>query len=90
MNAFLEAAMQEARQSRREGGIPIGSVIVHKGRILGRGHNRRVRQGNAILHGEMGALIRRSTENRPGIGVKRFERLGLAGTTVCNRFPCMW
>ena len=56
MDPYLEAAIEEARQGRQEGGIPIGSVIVHKGRIIGRGHNRRVQQGSAILHGEMDAL----------------------------------
>ncbi len=56
MDPFLEAAIEEARQGRREGGIPIGSVIVHKGQIIGRGHNRRVQNGSAILHGEMDAL----------------------------------
>jgi cytosine deaminase len=53
---FLTAAIEEARTGRAEGGIPIGSVIVHDGRILGRGHNRRVQQGSAVLHGEMDAL----------------------------------
>lgn len=53
---FLNAAIEEARQGLREGGIPIGSVIVHNGKILGRGHNRRVQKGSAILHGEMDAL----------------------------------
>jgi cytosine/creatinine deaminase len=53
---FLEAAIEEARQGMREGGIPIGSVIVHGGKIVGRGHNRRVQRGSAILHGEMDAL----------------------------------
>ncbi len=53
---FLEAAIQEARHGLREGGIPIGSVVVHRGAILGRGHNRRVQKGSAILHGEMDAL----------------------------------
>jgi cytosine/creatinine deaminase len=53
---FLQAAIQEARQGAREGGIPIGSVIVHRDTILGRGHNRRVQKGSAILHGEMDAL----------------------------------
>jgi cytosine deaminase len=53
---FLRAAIEEARQGLAEGGIPIGSVIVHRGRILGRGHNRRVQKGSAILHGEMDAL----------------------------------
>ena len=56
MDAFLEAAVQEARQGLAEGGIPIGSVIVHGGRIIGRGHNRRVQKGSATLHGEMDAL----------------------------------
>lgn len=56
MNPFLAAALAEARQGRADGGIPIGSVLVHGGTILGRGHNRRVQQGSAILHGEMDAL----------------------------------
>jgi creatinine deaminase len=53
---FLQAAIEEARQGLAEGGIPIGSVIVHGGKIIGRGHNRRVQKGSAILHGEMDAL----------------------------------
>src|SRR5215469_13948510 len=53
---FLQAAIEEARQGRREGGIPIGSVIVYENTIIGRGHNRRVQKGSAILHGEMDAL----------------------------------
>ena len=56
MDAFLQAAIDEARQGLAEGGIPIGSVLVHNGNIIGRGHNRRVQQGSAILHGEMDAL----------------------------------
>ena len=52
----MQAAIEEAQQGLAEGGIPIGSVIVHKGRIIGRGHNRRVQQGSAILHGEMDAF----------------------------------
>ena len=56
MDTFLEAAVQEARQGLAEGGIPIGSVIVHAGRIIGRGHNRRVQKASATLHGEMDAL----------------------------------
>ncbi|KAF7597935.1 MAG: tRNA-specific adenosine deaminase [Candidatus Dactylopiibacterium carminicum] len=55
---FLRAAIAEAESGLAEGGIPIGSVLVHRGRILGRGHNRRVQQGSAILHGEMDALER--------------------------------
>lgn len=50
------AAIDEARKGRAEGGIPIGSVLVHRGRIIGRGHNRRVQKGSAVLHGEMDAL----------------------------------
>src|ERR1700704_6578035 len=53
---FLQAAIQEARQGVAEGGIPIGSVIVHRDMVLGRGHNRRVQKGSAILHGKMDAL----------------------------------
>lgn len=53
---FLNAAIHEARKGRDEGGIPIGSVIVHKGKIIGRGHNRRVQKDSAILHGEMDAF----------------------------------
>lgn len=52
----MQAAIAEARAGSREGGIPIGSVLVHRGVILGRGHNRRVQNGSAILHGEMDAL----------------------------------
>ncbi len=53
---FLQAAIAEAEQGRREGGIPIGSVLVSRGEIIGRGHNRRVQKGSAVLHGEMDAL----------------------------------
>jgi cytosine deaminase len=53
---FLTAAIEEAEHGLREGGIPIGSVIVWEGKIIGRGHNRRVQQGSAVLHGEMDAL----------------------------------
>ena len=56
MDEFLKAAIEEAERGLAEGGIPIGSVLVHDGRILGRGHNRRVQKGSAILHGEMDAL----------------------------------
>src|SRR5581483_11229457 len=58
MDAFLEAAIEEARRGASEGGIPIGSVLVHKGRIIGRGHNRRLQNGSVVLHGEMDALER--------------------------------
>ena len=53
---FLLAAIEEAETGLRERGIPIGSVLVHEGRIIGRGHNRRVQRGSAVLHGEMDAL----------------------------------
>ncbi|WPP45587.1 nucleoside deaminase [Pseudomonas sp. AN-1] len=56
MDPFMQAAIEEARAGLAEGGIPIGSVIVHRGRIIGRGHNRRVQQGSAIRHGEMDAF----------------------------------
>ena len=56
MNTFLAAAISEAEAGLKEGGIPIGSVLVHDGRIIGRGHNRRVQRGSPILHGEMDAL----------------------------------
>jgi cytosine deaminase len=58
MNDFLDAAIDEAARGRAEGGIPIGAVLVHRGRLIGRGHNRRVQQGSAVLHGEMDALER--------------------------------
>jgi creatinine deaminase len=54
--SFIAAAIREAEQGLKEGGIPIGSVLVHRGVIIGRGHNRRVQKGSAILHGEMDAL----------------------------------
>jgi len=56
MDAFLDAAIDEARQGLAEGGIPIGSVLVIGGRVVGRGHNRRVQRGSAILHAEMDCL----------------------------------
>jgi len=58
MDPFLTAAIEEAERGLAEGGIPIGAVLVHRGTIIGRGHNRRVQQGSAILHGEMDALER--------------------------------
>jgi len=53
---FLQAAIDEARKGLEEGGIPIGSVIVHRGEIIGRGHNMRVQKGDPLLHGEMSAF----------------------------------
>ncbi|TMM45720.1 nucleoside deaminase [Colwellia ponticola] len=56
MDEFMQAAIDEAKRGLAEGGIPIGSVLVHKGKIIGRGHNRRVQTGSPTLHGEMDAL----------------------------------
>ncbi len=58
MNSHLDVAIEEAEIGRAEGGIPIGAVLVHRGEIIGRGHNRRVQQRSATLHGEMDALER--------------------------------
>ncbi len=58
MDASLQAAIAEAERGLAEGGIPIGAVLVYRGVIIGRGHNRRVQQGSAVLHGEMDALER--------------------------------
>jgi len=55
-DVYLRAAIEQARKSLSEGGIPIGSVLVHEGRIIGRGHNCRVQSGSAIDHGEMNCL----------------------------------
>lgn len=52
----MKSAIEEAETGLREGGIPIGSVLVHQGKIIGRGHNRRVQKGSVVLHGEMDAL----------------------------------
>jgi cytosine/creatinine deaminase len=56
MDPFMEEAINEAKKGLAQGGIPIGSVIVHNETVIGRGHNRRVQRGSAILHGEMDAL----------------------------------
>ena len=56
MDKFMQAAIDEAKLGLAEGGIPIGAVIVHHGRVIGRGHNRRVQKGSAILRGEMDAF----------------------------------
>jgi cytosine/creatinine deaminase len=58
MDLFMLAAIEEAETGLSEGGVPIGSVVVHSGQIVGRGHNRRVQSGSAILHAEMDALER--------------------------------
>lgn len=56
MDSFMQAAIEEARASLDNGGVPIGSVLVHRDKIIGRGHNQRQQRGSAILHGEMDAL----------------------------------
>ncbi len=56
IDAFMRAAIDEAKEGAAQGGIPIGSVLVHDGKIIGRGHNRRVQTGSPTLHGEMDAL----------------------------------
>lgn len=56
MNEFMQAAIEEAQKGFDEGGIPIGSVLVCEGKIIGRGHNRRVQDGSVVLHAEMAAL----------------------------------
>jgi creatinine deaminase len=66
---FLQAALDEARAGLAEGGIPIGSVLVIDGVIVGRGHNRRVQKGSAILHGEMDAI-----ENAGRLGAADYRR----------------
>jgi cytosine/creatinine deaminase len=72
VDEFLAAALHEARMGLAEGGIPIGSVLVHDGRIVGRGHNRRVQRGSAVLHGEMDAL---ENAGRLGAAVYRASAL---------------
>jgi cytosine deaminase len=56
MNEFMQVAIQEAQQGRKEGGIPIGSVLVKDGKILGRGHNKRVQDGDPVTHAEIDCL----------------------------------
>jgi cytosine deaminase len=80
MDQFLQAALDEARQGLTEGGIPIGSVLVSEGHILGRGHNRRVQDGSAVLHAEMDAL------ERAGRQAARVYRASILYTTLS---PCV-
>jgi cytosine deaminase len=75
MDAFLEAAIEEAKQGLAEGGIPIGSVLVIDGAIVGRGHNRRVQRGSAILHAEMDCL-----ENSGRLTARDYRRSVLYST----------
>ncbi|TVQ47613.1 MAG: nucleoside deaminase [Saprospirales bacterium] len=60
---FYKAALEEAKNGMRNGGIPIGSVLVYKGKIIGRGHNQRIQKGSPILHGEMDALENAGRQN---------------------------
>jgi creatinine deaminase len=77
MDRFMRAAIEEARQSRREGGIPIGSVLVKNDRIIGRGHNQRVQKNDPILHAEIDCL-----QNAGRVG-------SYAGTTLYSTLmPC--
>ncbi|RMF71158.1 MAG: nucleoside deaminase [Planctomycetota bacterium] len=75
MDPFLQAAIDEARQGLAEGGIPIGSVLVIDGKIVGRGHNRRVQRGSAILHAEMDAI-----ENAGRLKASDYQRATLYST----------
>jgi cytosine deaminase len=75
MDEFLNAAIDEARAGLAEGGIPIGSVLVIDGRIVGRGHNRRVQKGSAVLHAEMDCL-----ENAGRLKARDYRRSVLYST----------
>src|SRR5207244_12284128 len=75
MDPFLQAALDEAKRGLAEGGIPIGSVLVIDGRIVGRGHNRRVQKGSAILHAEMDCL-----ENAGRLRAADYQRAVLYST----------
>lgn len=75
MDEFLAAAIEEARKGLAEGGIPIGSVLVIDGRIVGRGHNRRVQKGSAVLHAEMDCL-----ENAGRLQAAEYRRATLYST----------
>jgi cytosine deaminase len=75
MDRYLEAAIEEAKKGRDEGGIPIGSVLVIDGEIVGRGHNRRVQKGSAVLHAEMDCL-----ENAGRLTAAEYRRATLYST----------
>jgi creatinine deaminase len=75
MDRYLEAAIEEAKKGRDEGGIPIGSVLVIDGEIVGRGHNRRVQKGSAVLHAEMDCL-----ENAGRLTADEYRRATLYST----------
>jgi len=92
MDEFMQAAIEEAKKGLAEGGIPIGSVLVIDGKIVGRGHNRRVQQGSAILHAEMDCL-----ENAGRLKARDYQRAILystlspcdmcSGTTLLYKIP---
>jgi cytosine/creatinine deaminase len=75
METFMDAALAEAHQGRDEGGIPIGSVLVIEDEIVGRGHNRRVQQGSAILHAEMDCL-----ENAGRLTARQYRQASIYST----------
>lgn len=75
MDKFLEAAIEEAKIGMSEGGIPIGSVLVIDGKIIARGHNKRVQKGSAVLHAEMDCL-----ENAGRIKASDYKRAVLYST----------
>ncbi|NOY84516.1 MAG: nucleoside deaminase [Nitrospirae bacterium] len=77
---FLAAAIEEAQIGLQEGGLPIGSVLVHDGNILGRGHNKRIQNGSTILHGEMDAM-----ENAGRLSASVYKRCTLYTTLS----PCV-
>ena len=72
---FMQAAIEEARKGRAEGGIPIGSVLVIDGKIVGRGHNQRVQKGSCVLHAEMDCL-----ENAGRLKASEYRRATLYST----------
>ena len=75
MDEFLEAAIEEAKKGLSEGGVPIGSVLVIDGRIVGRGHNQRVQKGSTVLHAEMDCL-----ENAGRLKASEYSRATLYST----------
>ena len=75
MDEFMAAAIDEAKQGLAEGGIPIGSVIVIDGKIVGRGHNKRVQQGSSVLHAEMDCL-----ENAGRLSAAQYKKATLYST----------
>lgn len=79
MQSFIDIAIEEARLGLSEGGIPIGAALVYRGQVIGRGHNRRIQRGSAVLHGEMDAL------ERAGRQAARVYRESIMVTTLS---PC--